>query len=55
MLGQAKIKDHETELMTLIRRLTQSQETFAARLAALAMIPVCYAHFSVAVQSELAA
>lgn len=54
VLGLAKIKDHEAELMTLIRRLVQTQETFATKLAALAMIPVCYPHFSAAVQSELA-
>ncbi len=53
MLGQARIKEKEAEYGEMIKRLTSNPDTFTAKIAGIAIIPVCYPHFGSSLQQEM--
>lgn len=53
VLSLCKIKEGETEIMALIKRLINNSETFASKLAAIAIIPSYFAQMSAANQQEM--
>jgi len=53
ILAQAKIKEREAEFVELIKRLVNNSDTFTAKIAGMAIIPVCFPHFSAGTQQEM--
>ncbi len=53
VLGQAKIKEREAEFTELIKRLVNNQDTFTAKIAGAAIIPVCFPFMSAGTQQEI--
>jgi serine/threonine-protein phosphatase 2A regulatory subunit A len=53
ILSLCKAKEGETEIMGIIKRLINNAETFASKLAAIAIIPSYFAQMSTANQQEM--
>lgn len=53
LLPLTKIKEHEAEIMALIKRLINNTESFASILSGAAIIPTCFPHVSPPSQQEL--
>lgn len=48
-----KIKEHEAEIMAIVKRLMNNTESFASILSAIAIIPSCFPQMTSASQQEM--
>jgi len=53
VIAVAKIKDHESEIIDLLKRLSKDTDCFTGKIAAAALAPVCFSHVNSTNQQDL--